>query len=266
MPGSLKQRLAAGELVPVFAIGRLASPIVVDLFALAGGYQGFWLDNEHVALTNDQIVATAVAARANGLDCFIRIPPVGYWLVTQCLEAGMGGVMAAQIHSADQAEQFVTWAKFPPRGQRGLNTGGRDANYTHKSPAQFIVDANRDHFTAIQIETLGALQQADQIAAIEGVDHLFIGPADLSLSLGVPGEFHHPKLWEAIGQVAAACRRHGKSWGAVTPDPQWAARAIEEGCLLPTIGNDLVALRRGINTLQTSFTATDTTARLFTRE
>jgi len=250
---TLKQRLAEGDLTPVFALGRLAHPVVVDLFSLAGGYAGFWLDGEHVALTNDQLVAVAAAARANQFDCFVRIPPVGYWLVTQCLEAGMGGVMAAQIHSESEAEEFVRWAKFAPRGSRGLNVGGRDANYTHLPAAEFVEAANRRHLTAIQIETLGALDDVDAIAAIDGVDLLFVGPADLSLALGVVGEFHHAKLWDAISRVAAACVRHGKAWGAVTPDPQFADRALELGCLLPTIGNEVLALRRGIAALHQAF-------------
>ena len=81
--------------------------------------------------------------------------PTDYALVTQNLEAGAGGVMAAQIKSAVHAEQFVTWAKFAPRGLRGLNTSGRDASYTHKSQQQFATDANRDQFLAIQIEHSG---------------------------------------------------------------------------------------------------------------
>ena len=161
--------------------------------------------------------------------------------------------MAAQIHSSDQAEEFVSWAKFSPRGTRGLNTGGRDANYTHKPPAEFIVDANKDNFVAIQIETTGAVDDADAIAAIDGVDLLFVGPADLSLALGVVGQFHDAKLWEAIDKVAAACKRHGKGWGAVTPDPKFAERAVENGCRMPTMGNDVLTLRRGIDAIKTAF-------------
>ena len=161
--------------------------------------------------------------------------------------------MAAQIHTAEQAREFVSWCKFAPQGTRGLNAGGRDANYTHKPPAQFIEDANRDNFVAIQIETTGSVEQADEIAAIDGVDLLFIGPADLSLALGVVGEFHHEKLWEAIEAVAAACKKHGKNWGCVAPDPKFADRAVEAGCRMPTMGNEMHVMRRGIAAFQDSF-------------
>lgn len=255
MARSLKQRLAHDELTPVFAIGRIAHPIVIEMFALSGGYKGFWIDQEHAAISTQEVIVAALAARANDMDCFVRIAPTGYSPVTKCLEAGAGGVMAAQIHTAAQAEQFVSWAKFAPRGTRGLNVGGRDGDYSHKSAAQFVQDANRDHLVAIQVETASSVDEAEQIAAIDGVDLLFVGPADLSLALGVVGQFHHEKLWSAIERVAAACRQHGKHWGCVTPDPQFAERALELNCKMPTVGNELIALRRGVAALKDSFTA-----------
>jgi 4-hydroxy-2-oxoheptanedioate aldolase len=253
MTPTFKQRLAAGDTLRVFAVGRIVHPVVIEMFGLAGGYDGFWIDAEHVALSTEQIVTLAVAGRANRFDCFVRIAPTGYSQVTQCLETGAGGVMAAQIHSAEEAEQFVRWAKFAPRGARGLNAGGCDACYTHKLPARFVEEANRDLLTAIQIETAGAVEDAEAIAAIDDVDLLFVGPADLSLALGCVGDFHHEKLWDAIGRVAAACRKHGKAWGAVTPDPKFAERAREHGCRMLTIGNEVLCLRRGIEAFQQVF-------------
>lgn len=250
-----KERLATGELIRTFALGRVVNPVVIEMYGLAGGFHGFWLDLEHAFISTEQMVVAALAAKANEMDCFARLAPTGYSPVTQCLETGVGGVMAAQIHSAAQAEEFVQWTKFAPRGIRGLNTSGRDAGYTHLPPARFLEESNRDHFVAIQIETLGALREVDAIAAIDGVDLLFVGPADLSLALGVVGQFHSDKLWEAIGAVAAACRNRGIGWGAVVPDPQFCQRAIENGCRMPTISNDVGALRRGIEWFQQQFTS-----------
>lgn len=253
MPLTFKQLLAADEVIPVFSVARIAHPIVIEMFALAGGYRGFWLDQEHGAMVQEQIVTAALAARANQFDFFVRMPPVGYWQVTQSMEAGAGGAMGAQIQSADHARQFVSWTKFAPQGTRGLVSTGREADYTHRSLGDVIQAANRERFVAIQIETAGALDQADQIAALDGVDLLFVGPADLSLVLGVVGQFHHDKLWEAIGRVAEACRRHGKAWGAVVPDAEFARRAADLGCRMPTIGNEILALRRGIEAMQKTF-------------
>jgi 2-dehydro-3-deoxyglucarate aldolase/4-hydroxy-2-oxoheptanedioate aldolase len=175
--------------------------------------------------------------------------------VTQALESGVDGVMAAQISSAAEAEKFVTWAKFAPRGMRGLNTQGADAHFTRKSQAELARDANRDHFIAIQIETLGALEEADPIAAIDGVDLLFIGPADLSQALGVLGQPEHDKVWAGIDRVAAACRRHGKAWGIVPASPEYAIRCVEKGCRMMTYGSDVLAMRLGVQALQTMYSA-----------
>ncbi len=160
MRKTLKQRLEEGGTIRTFAIGRVVHPVVIEMYGLAGGFHGFWLDLEHAFISTEQMVMASLAAKAHDMDCFVRLAPSSYATVTQCLETGVGGVMAAQIQSADHAEQFVQWAKFAPRGQRGLNLSGRDANYTHKTAAQFIADANREHMTAIQIETLGSLADA----------------------------------------------------------------------------------------------------------
>lgn len=248
-----KELLARNELCRVFSLGRLNSPVTVDLFALAGGFVGCWLDQEHVGLTWQEVLSATTACRANGLDCFVRMPPTNYAQVTQNLEAGAGGVMAAQIVSAAQAEEFVTWAKFAPRGMRGMNTSGRDADYTHKGQIEFAAAANRDHLVAIQIETLGALREADAIAAIDGVDLLFVGPADLSQALGVQGQKDHPKVWEGYAQVAAACRKHGKHWGTVPADPAFADRCYDLGCRMISFAGDVLAMRLGVAALKHNY-------------
>lgn len=253
MPRKFKQLLATDELIPLFAVARVVHPVVVEMFGLAGGYRGFWLDQEHAQINTEQIAVMSLAAKAHEMDCFVRVPPTGYWQVTQCLEAGAGGVMGAQIRSADHACEFASWTKFYPRGTRGLNLSGRDADYTYKPAARMVEESNRDVFVAIQIETIGAVEDANDIAAIDSVDLLFVGPADLSLALGVVGQFHHETLWEAIEKVAAACRNQGKAWGCVAPDPQFADRAIDLGCRMPTIGNDAIILRRGIEAMQNAF-------------
>jgi 2-dehydro-3-deoxyglucarate aldolase/4-hydroxy-2-oxoheptanedioate aldolase len=223
------------------------------MFGLSKIYHGFWLDQEHALISTEQLHVASLAGRAHGLNCFVRVPPTGYWQVTQCLEAGAGGVMGAQIQSAEHAEQFVSWCKFSPRGTRGFNTTGRDADFGHMPPADFVQKANQESFVAIQIETLGSLEDADAIAAIEDVDLLFVGPADLSLAMGIPGQFDDSRLWEGIGHVIRACKRHGKAWGCVAPNPGFASRAVENGCRMPTMGNDVVTLRRGIEAIRAAF-------------
>ncbi len=253
MSGFFKSLLATDKMVRVFCTGRLVHPVSIQLFGLTGGYDGFWLDAEHAGISTEQITMAALVGRACGLGSFVRMPVTNYAAVTQAFESGVDGVMAAQVISAVEAEKFVSWAKFAPRGMRGLNTQGADANFTHKSQADLARDANRDHFVAIQIETLGALEEANQIAAIDGVDLLFIGPSDLSQSLGVLGQLDHAKVWAAIERVAKACQTHGKAWGIVPAGPAYADRCSQLGCRMLTFGSDVMAMRLGVQALKTTF-------------
>jgi 4-hydroxy-2-oxoheptanedioate aldolase len=134
-----------------------------------------------------------------------------------------------------------------------MNASGYDCLYGGKSLKQFAADSNRDNFVAIQIETAGALEECERIAAIDGVDLLFVGPSDLSQVLGVLAEWESDTLWRAIERVAAACKRHGKHWGTIAVHPQFAERAFETGCRMLSFGMDIVMLRRGLEATRSSF-------------
>jgi 2-keto-3-deoxy-L-rhamnonate aldolase RhmA len=121
--------------------------------------------------------------------------------------------------------------------------------------AEFTEGANRDTFVAIQIETVSAVDEVDEIAAVDGVDLLFVGPSDLSQALGVTGDFTHERCLEAIDAVAGACRRHGKHWGAVTPTPDYAALLIEKGCTLVSAVNDVKLVGAGLDAMREAFAA-----------
>jgi len=250
---SLKKRLASGESVNVFSIGRGFHPNLIEIFAIHGGFHGFWIDHEHVGFSIDQMERAATAGRAAGLDAFVRIAPTDYALVTRCLESGASGVMAAQINTAEQAEQFVSWAKFAPRGRRGLNAAAYDGRFGNMPLAEFCEKANRESFVAIQIETAQAVANVDAIAAIDGVDHLFLGPSDLSQDLGVIGQFLHPKCIDAIERISAACRQHSKTWGAVTMSPDHCELLIKHGCQLISMTNDVRLINAGIKSVKQTF-------------
>lgn len=112
---SLKQRLDRGETAVILAAGRMYHHNTLQIVGLTGGFHGVWFDMEHVGLTTEQLEVATLACRASGLDSFCRVAPTDYATVSRCLEAGAGGIMAAQIFSAAQAEEFVKWAKFAAR-------------------------------------------------------------------------------------------------------------------------------------------------------
>lgn len=248
-----KEKLANNELVRTVGVGRLMHHNFIQILGIQGGLDGVWFDQEHVGFSMENLEVGTLAARSVGLENFVRVAPTDYATVTRCLEAGGGGVMAAQIHSAAQAEEFTQWTKFAPRGCRGLNIGGYDARFGTVPPAEFCEKANRETFLAIQIETTGSVEEADAIAAIDGVDLLFVGPSDLSQSLGVTGEFFHEDCIAAIDRVAAACRNHGKAWGAVTVSPEHCAMLYEKGCRMLSPTSDSRLVNAGVAAVKQQF-------------
>ncbi len=253
MGARLKELLAQGKLVRVFCLGHLCDPKMVEIIGLLGGYDAVWLDQEHCALTLETIQQAARAARGIGLESFVRLAPTDYATVMRPLEAGAGGIMAAQVRSAQQTEQIIQWAKFHPRGLRGINNSGIDGRYGTTPFAEYLRQANAETFIAIQIEHVDALEEVDKIAAVKDVDVLFVGPADLSQSMGLPGEWNHPRLWQALEQVAAAAKRHGIHWAILPPDPAYARRCVELGCRMLSLGLDVWAVQKGLKGFQQEY-------------
>jgi 2-dehydro-3-deoxyglucarate aldolase/4-hydroxy-2-oxoheptanedioate aldolase len=246
MSTRLKDLLAQGKLVRVFAVGHLFSPRVVEMVGLSGAFDAVWLDQEHAGLTVAQIEEGARAARASGIDSFVRLTATDYATVMRPLEAGAGGIMAAQVRSAAETEQIVRWAKFHPRGLRGVNSTGVDGRYGTLPFAEYTRRANAETFIAIQIEHADAVADVDRIAAVADVDLLFVGPADLSQSMGIPGDWKHPRLWEALERVARAAREHGIHWGILPLDPPQARRCVEMGCRMLSVGLDVWTFQKGL--------------------
>ena len=133
--------------------------------------------------------------------------------------------MISMVGSAAEAERAVRWAKFWPRGERGLNGGNRDGRFGLTPLSEYVAAANASTFLGVQIETAGALAEAAEIAAIPDVDLLFVGPSDLSQVLGVPGDFENPRCFEAIESIARACARRA-SPGVSSP----GGRSTRPGC------------------------------------
>ena len=250
---SIKQRLAAGQEVNVFAIGAIPSFKIIEIAAMTGGYHAVWIDEEHAALSQHDIEHLALACRSAGLDSYVRIAPLNYACVMRPMEAGVGGIMAAQIRSVEETRQIVSWAKFPPVGTRGINPSNFEANYTSRSLPDHIEICNRDRWLSVQIETIEALDCVEQVAEVDGVDHLFVGPADLSVALRVPGQYLHADCKRALERVANACKRAGKSWGILVRGPEHAAICRELGCQLFAFANDLSVVVQGFKAVRATY-------------
>jgi 2-keto-3-deoxy-L-rhamnonate aldolase RhmA len=161
--------------------------------------------------------------------------------------------MVAQIRTLEEVHQVVQWAKYPPHGTRGLFTANAECGYATVSPAEHVIRANQQRWLAIQIETAEAVEQVDKIAAVEGVDLLFVGPGDLACTLGVPGEAMHPKCVAALQRVSSACQSAGIPWGVLSRDPLHAAKCRELGCRLFSLASDMDIVHRGLLATQQLF-------------
>jgi 4-hydroxy-2-oxoheptanedioate aldolase len=249
----LKERLRQGRTVRVFCAGQLCHPKVIEIVGQHGGYDGVWLDQEHAGLTIAQIEEAVRAARGVALDSFVRLYATDYATVMRPLEAGAGGIMAAQVKSAREAADVIRWAKFHPLGLRGVNATGADGRYGTLPIAEYMRRANAESLVVVQIENVEAVAEVEKIAALPGLDLLFVGPADLAQSMGVPGDWENPGLWSAIERVAAAARSAGIHWAILPRDPDYAQRCVARGCRMLSIGLDVWALQRGLKGVEADY-------------
>jgi 2-dehydro-3-deoxyglucarate aldolase/4-hydroxy-2-oxoheptanedioate aldolase len=171
----------------------------------------------------------------------------------RALEAGAGGVMASMVRSLGEVEKLVGWAKFHPRGERGVNGTGVDGRYGTMPMSEYFHQANDGTAVGVQIEHIDAVEIVEQIVAVPDVDFLFIGPADLSQSMGIPGEWEHPRLWHAIERVARACAVGKVPWAILPLTPEHARRCVGLGCRMLSIGLDMWAFRRGLQWFQEAY-------------
>lgn len=249
----LKDALAQGKMTRVFGIGQLCHPKIIEIIGQQGGYDAVWLDQEHAGLSIAQIEHGCLAARSVGLDSFVRLAATDYATVMRPLEAGAGGVMAAQVKSTAEAEQVVHWAKFHPRGLRGVNGSGVDGRFATMPMPEYMKRANDESFIAIQIEHYGAVDEVEKIAAIKDVDILFIGPADLGQSMGLVGDWDHPRIWQAIERVAKAAQANGIHWAILPRTAAYAKRCVDLGCKMLSVGLDVWAVQRGLKSFLAEF-------------
>jgi 4-hydroxy-2-oxoheptanedioate aldolase len=231
----LRRRILAGQAL-FGAWSNLASPLAAELMGRAG-LDWVVVDLEHGAATESELLAHLTAIEVSGAAALVR-PQSGERLrIGRALDLGAQGVVIPRLDSAAQAREAVGFLRYPPGGGRGvalMTRGGRLGSVPHGSVAAL----NDAIVGIVQIESPGALAEADAIAATDGVDVLFVGPADLSHSLGVPGRFGEPVYQAALRTVVDACRRHGKAAGILLYEPSGYRAHLELGFRFLGLGAD----------------------------
>ncbi len=208
----VKKALKEGKLQLGCSFAQLRSPAVATILGKAG-LNWCYLDAEHGPFDFPTLQDLCRASIAAGMAPIVRIADVQYDLVARSLDCGAMGVLLPRVESPDVLERAVSWAFLPPKGVRGYGLTQHNVDYEAVTLPQIIQHVNDNTMVVFQIETQTALDRRDELTAVPGVDAVMVGPADLSISLGIPGQFEHPKLIEAIDKIIESCNKHGVAPG-----------------------------------------------------
>lgn len=240
----LKQTLARGGMVVGTFVAEVRNPNLAHMLALSG-FDYFILDNEHGAFSPETMAAMIAGARGAGIEVVVRVPEIRREAILKPLDLGAAGLLVPMVDEPQQAREVLGHAKYPPQGNRGVGLRRAHSLYRQVRAAEYLAQANAHTFIAVQAETPRAVENAPQIAAVEGIDAIFVGPMDLSVSLGIPGQTEDPRMVQAVEAVVAACQGAGIAPGLLTADPETTVRWIQKGMRLVAYGSDIGLLADG---------------------
>jgi len=212
MSMTVKQKLISGQKVAGTMLRVVRNPAVMYI-AKNAGLDYVMFDCEHSNYSIETLHDAFLSANAYGIAGFVRVPVGTRDHISRVLDAGASGVMVPMVETLAQAQKLVKYSKYQPVGGRGYTAGGAHTNYMGGKHSEIMEDGNARVVTIAQIETKLAIENVEEIATVEGIDALLIGPNDLSISLGIPGDMMNPIELEAIAKVAAACKKCGKAFG-----------------------------------------------------
>jgi 2-dehydro-3-deoxyglucarate aldolase/4-hydroxy-2-oxoheptanedioate aldolase len=215
----------------------------LPMIAARAGADFVVLDMEHSGFGFETIKAACMGGKAAGMPTLVRTAHRHPQEVSRALDVGADGLMAPLVSSAAEARDYVAWATYPPAGSRGAAMAIAHDGYARGVPAETMAAADTGRAIIIQIETAAGAADAEAIAAVDGVDCLWIGHFDLSISLGIPGRFDHPDFLAAEARVRDAARRHGKALGRLAASPEEAAALAERGYDTIAVTSDIAAIQ-----------------------
>ena len=233
----LRTELMAGTFL------NLGSPTAVEIAAEAG-FDWLLLDLEHGSGTEADLRNMLLACRGSSAAPIVRIRSVDPDTVKFVMDSGAAGIMFPYVSSVDAARRAVDAMKYPPMGTRGVAGAIRATRFARDWP-QYFSEANAQSLVVVQIETPEAVDAAEQIAGVDGVDVLFVGPLDLSVNLGHPGDFSPPEFVANLKRVVDACERHGKTAGILSK-PGFVQQHQQLGFRLFALGSDSLSVVSGL--------------------
>ncbi|MBL7006188.1 MAG: hypothetical protein ISR78_03785 [Spirochaetia bacterium] len=244
-------RLKNGERILGTMIRLVKNPALA-LIAKHAGLDFIMPDMEHAAFSMETLAGIARMAKSCGIECFVRVPELSKAFVSGALDAGVTGVMVPMIETVEQAEKLAFWGKYMPEGGRGFGGIGDHTSFKGANALEYMPEANRTTLTIAQIETGLAIENIEEIAKVDGIDALLIGPNDLANSLGIPGDLFNDKNMNAILKVAREAKKNGKIFGLHGPD-KMAEMLLDEGLNLLMSNHDSGLLTSAMNSIVKKF-------------
>jgi 4-hydroxy-2-oxoheptanedioate aldolase len=236
---SARERLESGDLALGVGI-RLARSAEIAKIMKSAGFDWLFIDLEHGAMSLESAAQICVAALDAEIAPIVRVPNGEYSMATRILDNGALGIVIPHVNSGQEAELVVERLKFPPVGHRSMAGNAPQLDYQPVKPAEYAATLNATTLIVVMLETPEAIERADAIAAVPGVDVLLVGTNDLCAEMGIAGDFGNPRVEHAYKTVVAACRKHGK-WAGLggVYDETIASRYIELGVQMILAGSDL---------------------------
>jgi len=202
----VKRIMNAGGLALGTHTGGIADPQIVEIIGLAG-FDAAFIDMEHTAFDLHDVTQMVMAAERVGITPLVRTPGFDPAFILRLLDQGVQGIQVPHVSNPETAREAVKAVRYAPQGERGMAAGSRAAEFGRIALLDHMAQSNREVLLACMIEDVEAIERIDEIAAVEGVDLLAVGPSDLSRSLGVSGQPDHPRLIAAIDRVREAVKK-----------------------------------------------------------
>ena len=242
----LKQKVIASTQMRGAMVFEFFSPGIPIILKNAG-CEFVIFDMEHGGLSLEQFKTLSIISNSNKIAPFIRIPEIKYNYITRALDLGASGVMVPMVNTPDEAIKIVSSSKYPPQGKRGAGFGFAHDNYINESPLSYIEKANNSLINIIQIETKQGLENVKEIAAVDGVDCLWVGHFDLTNFLGIPGDFSSTIYLDAINEIVFAANIYKKSLGIMVNNKQELETYSKLGFNMIAVGTEMNILSKSIS-------------------
>ena len=234
-PSTIRKRIAANDLLLGTAMFGREPHVAAAIYQTNPDW--VWIDNEHSPWGIESVGMTCIMARQAGIAAVIRVPWNTPGDIKKAYDVGAVGVMVPQVDNPEEVREAITYAKYPPIGERGIAPWF--AMSMGVAPADVLANANDETMLIIQMESAEAYENIDETLKIEDFEVLLVGPSDLAASLGVPGQIHHARVENAMLDVAQKIKGTGKALASTFADVDDCRRWIGEGYRMMNVSSTL---------------------------